>query len=427
MGEEQYDLEAQVAAEWARFEGRLADRLAGMEDDEIVRVQVLTGVDEDELEGAAPYLQFLAWDDDNLRAEVAGNGYLDERYALSGDDCERLVDAGWCSPNEETEELNFFVNCELRDADRVAMMSVAALREVFGCPHPSFLSGNLDVGTTDPVDDLAEVDEEPVTYPQGRDHLQQLVDQALTVLFGSPAEHDEDGDLPVTVGMSRLFVRVCEDRPAVDLFAHIVLGIQDTDRLPLELEILNRAHPAAKFHVAEDRVVMRQQLIAHPFVPDQLRAAVSVLCNELDDLARDLATRVGGRRFLQGLGDPPTSHEDLDPAGAHPSLVGLLEMLHDGEVAPAEVAALFDHDRHELVCQLVRLRTGAQSSAPHDLEDVLDHLRGALRFIVERQARAELAADWRAARRRSQQLALMPEPEHEQATLDSGRWDQEVS
>ena len=54
------DLEAGVELAWTGFRQRLADRLAGAAEDDILLVEVETGVDDDELDGAAPYVQFVA-------------------------------------------------------------------------------------------------------------------------------------------------------------------------------------------------------------------------------------------------------------------------------------------------------------------------------------------------------------------------------
>ena len=61
-------------------------------------------------------------------------------------------------PGGEPDEgsANFFVDLELRESDRLAVMAVRTLIEIFGCLHPSFLSA-----------DGLEEDEGGVTLPSG--------------------------------------------------------------------------------------------------------------------------------------------------------------------------------------------------------------------------------------------------------------------
>jgi hypothetical protein len=62
---------------------------------------------------------------------------------------------------------------------------------------------------------------------------------------------------------------------------------------------------------------------------------------------------------------------------------GLIELLHLDRVRAATVAGLFDHDRVEIIRQLVRIRRGEQSCGDHDEEIVLEALRKALRYVAD--------------------------------------------
>lgn len=129
---------AEIDAAWLRFRTRLADALAGFGDGDVLVIEVETGIPAEELEGAAPYVQFLCWDDGAaLRAEVASNHYLDDRRALTPESVAALVGLGWAPAT--AEDRNFHAFGELRDADRLADLAVRTLREVHGVPHPAFL------------------------------------------------------------------------------------------------------------------------------------------------------------------------------------------------------------------------------------------------------------------------------------------------
>ena len=148
MSSSETDLAEEVERAWTAFRARLADRLAELEDDDSLLIEVETGVDEDELEGAAPYLQFMGWGGDLVRAEVASNVFLDERCRLGDEEQEQLVGLGWLAPtydpDDETDSgsPNFYVDVERREADRLAVMVVGALRDAFGCAHPAFLDAD---------------------------------------------------------------------------------------------------------------------------------------------------------------------------------------------------------------------------------------------------------------------------------------------
>lgn len=432
------DFEASCELAWRRFRERLADRLAELDEDEFVVVGMRTELDDDDRDGAAPYLQFLNCGEEQLRAEAVSNTYLDSRFALEPDDEAALVEIGW-TPAQVDEDggpvagfENAHVFATLRDADRIAAIAVDTLRRVFRCAHPLFLHADgleEDEGWVEPGPPTEEpVVEQVAAHVFDRDHLQRLVDAALEVMFESPAEHDGDGDIPITCGLSRAFVRVLEDRPAVEIYAYAVVGVRDSEVALIEVDELNETFPDVQWYVEDDdRIVARSVLLAQPFVAGHLREAVTRFCEELDDTAQSLAGAARGARFLQrrlpprpgddGAADQLVPEADVDDA--HPAMVALLEMLHEDDVHLATVASVFEGDRHELVHQIVRVRTGVQYLDGLDEERVLRHLRRALRLVADRQARAERAG-LRSERPSTRQLSLLPEEDLGQGTLDAG-------
>ena len=396
---------------WTEFRQRLADRLAGAAEDDVLLIEVETGAEG--VEGAEPYVQFLAWGDGMLRGEVASNHYLDDRYALSAADERHLGEMGWSEPESEG---NFHLDAPQREADRLAVMAVRALREVFGCPHPAFLEADgLERASEAPVEPSYDEAEPELTYPDGQDHLQSLVDAALEVMFESPAEHDEDGDLPVRCGESMAYVRVLADEPTVEVFADIVVDVRDPGQAALAVARLNLGSRHHQFVLRGDRIAMRASLLAWPFSPTQLRLVVRRFCDQVDDVAAEVASSVGGRRFLEPARAEPA-------ADLHAGLVTLLEILHTGRVSPATVAGLFDGDRRELVRQIHWIRTGGTSCGEHAEEVVLDHLRRALRFVADREASRELRAERSRRPRRpaSSQLSLLADEDVGQDSLGVG-------
>lgn len=379
---------------WRRFRGRLADALADLAAREPLVVELEVD-DADGLDGAVPYVQFLRHGDDALRAEAVSNAYLDERYELTPEQEELLRDHGWFGPADDEGE-NFHVDVALREVDRVAAMAVAALREVHGCAHPLLLDAEgleRDEGWSEPGPQAeAEQVEQPMVRVRDRDHLQRLVDLALQRMFDKPLVHDEDGDLPIVCGSTVVWVRVLEECPAVEVFSFLAVDVEPGSHVLAAVNDLNRRWGSAQFSHHEDRVEMRFGLPAQPFVAAHLREVVGSLCDQVDDIAVDLVARVGGRRFADQSPPEPPGPPGVDEASL--PLLGLLELLvADGEVPTSRVAGLFDDDRLAIIRELVLVRTGRQSVGGLHEDLVLDHLRAALRHVVDgRDERGEGAA-----------------------------------
>ena len=166
-----------------------------------------------------------------IRAEVASNAYLHKRHALNPSQHQHLLEMGWLEPTFEPEEEpdngspNYFVDVAVGEASRVAAMAVGALRDVFGAPHPSFLTtsglpGDMTQSAPPPTGPRLEDDEETLAViPTGPGHLRGLVDAALVPMFGQLPVHDEDDDIPIRTGSAMVFVRVLPDAPVVELFS----------------------------------------------------------------------------------------------------------------------------------------------------------------------------------------------------------------
>ncbi|WP_122816421.1 T3SS (YopN, CesT) and YbjN peptide-binding chaperone 1 [Nocardioides pantholopis] len=410
------ELDDQVEAAWAEFREELADRLVLLGEDEVLPLEVQVAAYDDELDGAAPYLQVLRWGA-LLRAEAVSNVYLDEQYALDDRAVDRLLQIGWRAPCLDENgvpvpgEANFHVDVELRQAEEVAVLVVRTLREVYGCQHPAFVYGwgsGDDTELAPPAPD----DEPLAVHAEDHAHLRRLVDDAMRVALGDAFRHDPDGDIPVPAGLSMLFVRVVDDRPAVDVFAHVVCDAQDVDRLPLEAALLNRDAEFGRFQVEGDSIVLAARICAVPFAPEQLRVVVAVLQDQVQAVARDLTVRVRGRQFLE-----PARPAEPAPAPEHRRVRMLLELLHDGPVPTRSIAEAFDRDRLALIAAIVAVRTGRVDLDGHREDVVLTSLRRALRLVVD--GRSELGSH-RPGPVASQQASLLSADELGEGALDLG-------
>lgn len=378
-------VDAATEAAWTSFRGRLADFVSVMTDLDMLVVD-FDAARPDDGPGAAPYVQVCAYDETLVRVEAVSNHWLHERCELSAAGEVALVTLGFEEPHDEPGRENFGSQFERRSADEVAVLVVRALREVYGVPHPAFLTAaGLEVDPDLPVPDLpvpeSEADgEDEVAFASDRAGLQALVDAAMSVVYPD-LKHDSDGDIPIVAGESAVYLRVRDDRPSVEVFADIVLAVENPERLLVELDLLNAGNPMWKFFSIGTTVTMRYELLASPFMAFQLRWVVSMFVTDVDEIARALAVRVGGRRFFEP--DPDDVDAFVSDDDEHPAMTGLLELLHLEKVRPSTVAGLFEHDRLEIIRQLVRIRTGQQSCAEHDPDVVLTLLRKALRIASD--------------------------------------------
>jgi hypothetical protein len=301
-------------------------------------------------------------------------------------------------------------------------MAVGALRDVFAVTHPAFL--DIDgmapeeaqpyLPTRSVTDEAAWAEDvERAVMPSGPDHLRELVDEALTPLFGEAPQHDEDGDIPVPWGSSLVFVHVNEDAPVVELASTVVVDVVDRDRAAFEVGVLNRDQQYLTFILIGDRVGARLNLPACPFVPEHLRFMLTGMSFRLDEIGEDLVARVGGRLAL----DPDRSKATTSEAGHTPprdgdetdetALLTLLQLDADGTASvDAELAAgVCGFDQGRIVRLLARTdeqeaawrrsrdeagRLGDRAEArscEHELEAwqrTTRVLRRALRLVVER-------------------------------------------
>jgi hypothetical protein len=92
-----FDLDRSTERAWSRFQVKLADHLAEMRDDDMLIVSADSAVDDKE-EGAAPYVQFVAWGETMVRSEVASNAYLAEEARLDGAAERMIAGLGWHEP-----------------------------------------------------------------------------------------------------------------------------------------------------------------------------------------------------------------------------------------------------------------------------------------------------------------------------------------
>lgn len=255
----------------------------------------------------------------------------------------------------------------LSHVDQAASVAVSAFRNAFGAVHPAFLLSDgvvWQMGSQLPTAEV--VPQSPAAiHPVSREHLDLLIDQALTPMLGHAPHRDDDGDIPLRAGSAVVFVRNQWPMPSVQLFAEMVVGIDSPDAAVHELDALNREIESVKFAVHGDMVIATADMCAAPFAAEHLQMLVARVCDVVSRHDGALARRVGGRVFLDTselLSDDEVDEVDaVDDDPIHRVMVYMLQLDAErpGSVAPATAAKLCGYDS-DLLLELIRWNEGQE-------------------------------------------------------------------
>ncbi|MFC9552678.1 hypothetical protein ACFTWF_17705 [Rhodococcus sp. NPDC056960] len=407
-----FDLDSSVNRDWAEFQRRLADYLAAMQNEDLLVLE--SGFEElDESRGLMPCIQFVVWDGDTVRCEIPSNHYLHPDRALTDAEQTYLTELGWNrptrGPDDEPDDGSpaFYVDKKLSWSDQLAAMAVAAFRDVWGITHPAFLS--TETSSTDPdatFDPIAvrpqlvaQLDPGAAVVPRDAEHLHELITLSLVPMLGLLPERDPDGDVPIRMGNTILFVGPLADSVDVQLFAPLVHDISDRTRAAEVTADLNRTWSRIKFVLVDDRLSAFLEVSGNPFVPQHLTDTCKTFAEFLRTVDADFAARFGGELFFTRESAPD---EDLEPEpgvrtesrmSSTDLPKELLTLFHldpgpADESDPAVVADVCGRDRDRILALLdtgtawvSQLRDADDASADH-WERVVGTLRHALRTVV---------------------------------------------
>jgi len=286
-----FDLDRSTAQAWADFRDRLAEVLSMMDDSADLTISAESGSDD-----PTPYLRFSSPQRDLVRCEAVSEATR-EKLRLGADQLAVLLGHGWSPPTTvgPRPTHDYWVEDSQDHSDRVSTLAVAALREVFGVPHPVFLA----------PDQLSEVLREPGPRAGGlelhprrahdQEQLNALVDRELTLMYGHPPMRDGEGDVAFRVGSTMLFLRTSPDGQEITVFAAVVHDVEGRSRAAEVLNDLNVEARWVKFQLVRDRVFVTFSVLARPFVPDHLHHAVRILSEVADGIDDELAAKLHGR------------------------------------------------------------------------------------------------------------------------------------
>nr|NLI51242.1 YbjN domain-containing protein [Propionibacterium sp.] len=313
-----FDIDRSNAEAWAAFAARLADVVSVMEDDAALTI----GAVATEHDGPPPFVAFRALPGGRILAEAATNAQLGRYFQLTADQLAAMEGLGWRPPASDASggRPAFWAEGTEEEAHRLADLAVAALREVYGIPHPAFLApdqlaeiltppapAELPVAAPDaglPALGVAGIPDWALTaiLPVSREHLDQLVLAELVAEFGHAPVRDEAGDFGIRVGSTMVFVRSSGDGREVLVFAPVVHDVEGRSRAMEVLSDLNTETRFVRFLLVRDRVFVSLSLFARPFVAAHLRQALGMVSVTADAIDNELAAKLRGRTTFREEG-----------------------------------------------------------------------------------------------------------------------------
>lgn len=334
------DLKAKVSEAWRVFARRLGQALAGLPDEvtlDITLDPTASGT------GDAVYAVQIHKADESLTGMAVGNADLPPEFRLDRAAIAGLVALGWAPPGVIPESgESFGTSMLVDDAPRVAALVSRTLRDVYGAPHPAFLTYTAH-GTdwSSPVEvpplgfarlvtvtgSISKLDGEISSGPvkgvveavERRDGL-ALADRVITVVSRllkiqpDALTIDPDGDIGIRAGSAMVFVRVRDNPPLIDVFSPVLTDIRPTQQLYAKLSDLTNRMPIGRLYHADDTVWASVPVFGRDFQASHLMLAVQVMTGLADELDDRLAGEFGGRRFF-GEPDQPSVPRDVNPDG----------------------------------------------------------------------------------------------------------------
>ncbi len=267
-------------------------------------------------------------DGGKLGALAVSNSSLPEGYRLDRGQIADLVALGWSPPGVVAGSGDDFGFWGARtDATRIAVIVTRTLRDIYGAPHPAFVTyaarGHDDtplpvgpLGTARPVllgegPDAGAATEQDAetrvlsgTGSAARNADLPLGDRVAAVVAGllktdpELLQLDGDGDIGIRAGSAMVFVRVRDNPPLVDVFSPVLTEVRPTEQLYVRLSELTNRMPIGRLYCTDDTVWASVPVFGRDFQATHLMLAVQVMTGLADELDDRLAGEFGGKRFF---------------------------------------------------------------------------------------------------------------------------------
>jgi hypothetical protein len=287
-------------------------------------------------------------DADGFVGLAVGNSGLPPAFRLSRAAVGDLVALGWSPPGVVAGSgESFGLLLPASDAATLAVIVTRTMRDVYGAPHPAFLTyavtaadaapvhlpalgtaramlggplptngggdpaaagaatattGAAEASDEDEADDAAAARgtgaasaDAAVLLPLGEQV--QLVVSGLLKTKPEQLQVDADGDIGIRAGSAMVFVRVRDNPPLIDVFSPVLTEIEPTERLYRRLSELTNRMPIGRLYCSNDTVWASVPVMGRDFQASHLMLAVQVMTGLADELDDRLQGEFGGKRF----------------------------------------------------------------------------------------------------------------------------------
>lgn len=326
------DLTAKVAAAWNDFTTALAAALADLPvgaDLALILDPTTSGT------GNAVYDVSVSVPAVNqIRADATSNATLPTPAQLGRTAVGQLVALGWQPPGvlEGTTE-RFGLHTNPGDADRLATIVTRTMRDVYGAPHPAFLTydyqsdgetpGNLVLAPARPLAEAAEAGGDTVSLvtSSGSGALADMVTTVVAALQQTTPAHlaiDDAGEISVRAGSAMVFIKPTErPAPIVDVYSPLLTEVAPNERVYRELSELTRRLPIGRLYYADNTIWASVPVYGRDFQPRHLMLAVESMTRLADELDDRLQRKFGGRRFFDAAKTVIDNPDDTPPMGLY--------------------------------------------------------------------------------------------------------------
>ncbi|MGH8794867.1 MAG: T3SS (YopN, CesT) and YbjN peptide-binding chaperone 1 [Stackebrandtia sp.] len=322
------DLTAKVSAAWRDFTAALAEALPELPvgaDLALILDPTASGT------GNAVYdISLSVPGDDEIRADATSNATLPEAAQLGRTAVGQLVALGWQPPGVLDGSVERFgLHIEPDQAELLATIVSRTMRDVYGAPHPAFLtydyqagdgvtSGDLVLAPARPAPAVTVEDESSEVVLSDAGPLADVVTTVVAALLHTTPGHlavDDNGEISVRSGSAMVFINPTEHPAVVDVYSPLLTEVDPTERLYRELSELTRRLPIGRLYYADGTIWASVPVYGRDFQPRHLMLAVESMTRLADDLDDRLQQKFGGRRFFDQK-SLPTSPED-PPTGMY--------------------------------------------------------------------------------------------------------------
>jgi type III secretion system-like peptide-binding chaperone len=266
-----------------------------------------------------------------IGALAVSNAGLPEGHRLDRSAVAEMIIIGWSPPGVvEGSGKDFGMIGQVGEAARFAVTITKTLRDVYGAPHPAFLTytahddADADVivaplgtarsrSTKQAEREFLRLDEDG--FAALEDPQMSLAERVAIVVAGvqritpDQLQVDSDGDIGIRSGSAMVFVRIRENPSLVDVFSPILTDIEASEKLYGKLSNLTTKMPIGRLYFANKTVWASVPVFGRDFQPTHLMLAVQVMTGLADELDDRLHGEFGGKRFFVE-GDTPAVAEE---------------------------------------------------------------------------------------------------------------------